>query len=360
MTVFPTRLAGPLLAACLLAACGNTTPATPPPSVAVTTIKPQQQSFTDTVAALGSVTGDPSRIRQLSLAQGGEVVALMAASGQSVHAGQALLKVAMTPAARKAYKQAQNALTLARDQWSQTRHLATRHLATQAQVDAARKAVDDAEAALQAQRQLGGAHAIETVTAPSNGVVTSLLVAQGQRVAANATLATFVPTDALLAQLGVDPAQADRIKVGMPVTLHAVYGTTGDATGKVRMVGHHIDPATHQVSVQVTLPAAWAARIVAGTALSARIRIDRYTAWAVPRQSLRRDANGAFVFQVDKGKAKRVDVTVRSPEGTTVGVTGQLDANLPVIVAGSYEAANGIPVRQPKAGMAPSHRVSSR
>ena len=44
--------------------------------VAVTTIVPAQQTFHDTVEAYGSAVGDPNHARAISLAHGGQVVAL--------------------------------------------------------------------------------------------------------------------------------------------------------------------------------------------------------------------------------------------------------------------------------------------
>jgi hypothetical protein len=58
------------------------------------------------------------------------------------------------------------------------------------------------------------------------------------------------------------------------------------------------------------------------------------------------DEHGDYLFQVDKGHAKRVGVTLRSPDGDTVGVQGALDAHTKVIVQGAYELADGDAVRE--------------
>lgn len=345
MTSSIIRFAGPVLLACLVSACGRNAPAPAPPSVAVTTVQPVQHVFAHSVAAFGSARGNPRHARHLSVAHGGKVVAVMVSNGQSVDAGQTLLKIATAPAVRKAFKQAQNALALARDQLARNKKLAAQHLATQAQVDASRKAVSDAKAALQAQHQLGGGKAIDTITAPTAGVITRIQVTRGQRVPTNAVLATFTPAHGLIAQLGVQPHQATHIAPGMPVSLQAVYGSSGTAQGKVSMIGHAVDAATHLVPVEVTLPADWASHLVDGAALSARIDTARFKAWAVPRKALQRDAHGDYVFQIEKGKAHRVDVKVVSPSGSPVGVTGALDAAAPVITLGSYEVSDGEVVR---------------
>ena len=346
MTVQLTRTAAALLALGLLVACGKKAAAPPPPTVAVTTAKPQQRSFTDSIEAYGVAQGDPRHARSVSLAQAGQVVAINALAGQSVHAGETLLKLATDPLARTAFLQAQSALTLARSELDRVTRLAAQHLATQSQLATARKALADAEVALAAQRQLGGAAAIQPVTAPADGVITAVQVALGDRVPANAPLLTFAPTSALIAQLGVQPDQAAQLKSGMPVTLRAVYGKLDPAEGRVSMLGRAVDPQSHLVPVQVSVPSVMAAQMVAGAAIDAQIHTANYTAWAVPRASVLSDEQGHYLFQLDHGKAHRVDVKVRSPAGDTIGVDGPINASLPVIVMGAYELSDGMSVRE--------------
>lgn len=346
MNVQLTRTTAALLALGLLVACGKKAAAPPPPTVAVTTAKAQQRSFTDSIEAYGVAQGDPRHARSVSLAQAGQVVAISALAGQSVHAGEALLKLATDPLARTAFLQAQSALQLARSELDRVTRLAAQHLATQSQLASARKALADAGTALAAQRQLGGAEAIQTVSAPADGVVTAVQVALGDRVPANAPLLTFAPTSALIAQLGVQPGQAAQLKPGMPVTLRAVYGKLEPAAGRVSMLGRAVDPQSHLLPVQVSVPPAMAAQLVAGAALDAQIHTLSYTAWAVPRASVLHDEKGNFLFQLDQGKAHRVEVKVRSAAGDTIGVDGPINANLPVIVMGAYELSDGMAVRE--------------
>lgn len=315
-------------------------------SVAVTTVAPVRRRFHDSIEAFGSAQGDLCRTRSLSLGHGGEVAAMRVADGQAVRAGEVLLELVPDPLARAAYAQAQSALTLARGELARTTQLAAQHLATESQLAAARKAVSDAEAGMRAQQALGGGDAEESVVAPGDGVVTHLQVALGERVPANAPLLDFIPTKGLIAQLGVQPDQAEGIRPGMPVLLHAVYGDAAEAQGSVSMLGRAVDPTTHLVPVQVDIPAALSARLVSGAALDARIQTDGYDAWAVPRAALRHDDGGDYLFQVDHGKARRVNVKLRSPDGDTVGVAGPLDAALPVVVTGAYELDDGMAVRE--------------
>lgn len=341
------RLAGWLLLG-LLAGCGHADvddddAAAPAGQVAVTTTRPARQTFHDTVEAWGVAAGDPRRVRDISLAHGGQLVALNVAAGQQVRRGMALLTVAPDPAARNAYQQAQSGWTLARDELRRTEQLAAQRLATQSQLAAARKALADARTALDAQRAIGAGAATETVDAPSDGVVSALHLGLGERFAANTPLLGFTPAHALIARLGVQPEDGRRLRPGMPVTLRAVFDDTTVA-GTLRLVGQSIDPQTHLLDAQVQLSAD--APLLPGAALEAHIRTADFTAWSVPRDAVLQDDKGSYLFQVEQGRARRVAVSLRNAGGDPVGVQGPIDAQAPVIVLGVYELHDGEAVRE--------------
>jgi RND family efflux transporter MFP subunit len=335
-----------LLAACNHGAADDEAAAAAKGQVAVTTATPVQRTFHDTVEAWGSASGDPQHARAISLAHGGQVVALNVAAGQSVRRGQPLLTIAPDPAAHSAYQQAHNALELAHGELKRTEQLAAQRLATQSQLATARKALADAQAALEAQRALGGGSAQETVGASADGVVGALDVGLGERFAANAPLLSFTPAHALVAQLGVQPEDGAKLHAGMPVQLRSVYGDQAGFVGTLRMIGQSIDPQSHLLGAQVELPAEAGAALVAGAALEAQIHTADFTAWAVPRSAVLHDERGDYLFQLEHGHAKRIDVTLRSPEGDPVGVQGPLDAQAKVIVLGAYELADGDAVQE--------------
>jgi RND family efflux transporter MFP subunit len=364
MIRFPVaRHLGVLLLVALLAGCGKGVSdegaARVDTQVAVTTAIPVQQTFHDTVEAWGTAVGDPHRARAISLAHGGQIAAVNVTAGQSVVRGQPLLTIIPDAAARNAWQQAQNALTLASSELKRTEQLAAQRLATQSQLATARKALDDAQAALAAQRALGGGSAEEIVKAPADGVVSTLSVGLGERIAANAPLLGFTPAHALVAQLGVQPEDGAELRAGMSAQLRGVYGATPGFVGTLSMVGRSINAQTHLLDAQVELPAEASATLVAGVALEARIRTADFTAWAVPRQAVLHDVHGDYLFQVEHGHAKRVDVKLRSPDGDVVGVQGSLAARAPVIVLGNYELNDGDAVKEQSAPRSASPHPSA-
>ncbi|MDQ6648454.1 MAG: efflux RND transporter periplasmic adaptor subunit [Pseudomonadota bacterium] len=350
---------GALLLTGLLAGCGGAPAgnnvADSNPTVAVTTMTPVQQTFHNTVLAWGSAMGDPDQARAISLAHGGQIIGVPVSKGQTVKRGQALLVMAPDPASRMAFQQAQSALSLANGDLQRTQQLAAQRLATHSQLAGARKAVADAKTTLAAQRAMGGgASGREVVKAPADGVVTALNVALGQRVSANAPLLNFTPAHALIAQLGIQPQDVASLHPGMQVQVQRVYDPSKTLVGTLRVVGQAVEPSTSLYPAKIELPASASAELVIGASLSAQIRTNGYTAWAVPRDAVLNDQQGDYLFQVKQGHAKRIDVKLLSPDGKIVGVRGPLDPQAKVIVLGVYELADGAAVSQLSAQPAPS------
>ncbi len=150
---------------------------------------------------------------------------------------------------------------------------------------------------------------------------------------------------ALSAQRGVDPASAASVRIGIPVIVRPVYGphATRVLHGTTAAIGDAVNPLSHPVTASATR--ATPPDLPTRSALPARIDTATFTAWAVPRAALREDAQGAYVYQVVDGRAKRVSVKVLVPNGTPVAVRGAVDHLTPIITLGSHEVAEGDPVR---------------
>lgn len=338
------------LAACSHPSTGASTPL--PTAVAVQVATPVRRTFHARVPAFGELAPDARGALGLSLPLAGRVMALRVTPGQRVYRGEELLRYAVDPTARSAWLQASAAVRSAKEDVERAEQMRNRNLATNAQVQAARKALADAQAALRAQSAVGAAQAVGSLLAPQAGVVTAVSVQQGARFPAAATLVQMAADSAVVARLGADPAQAAGIRVGMKVALQPVYGAPGAAplAARVSAVGGAINPQSHLVEVTATLDAATSLPV--GAALEARITTTSTTAWALPRTALQSDAQGDFIFQIVDGKARRVDVRVAAPDGNEIGVVGALDPHAPVVTLGSYELAAGDAVTTRAPGVA--------
>jgi len=323
-----------------------------PASVLVGTETPRQGSLAHTIAAYGTVRAAPGGSEALSLLRAGQVTRVLVAPGQSVRRGETLLEVSADPAALAAYSQAAGALSLAWGERTRAARMLAQHLATNDQVALADKAVADAQASLDVLNRAGGGSAGQSLAAPFDGVVSSVPVAAGTRVAAQATLLTLERTSRLVASVGIEPALRAQVAPGQPAEVQPLDGGPAVA-GSVLSVGAMLDPLTRLVPVLVDPaaggPADPPAALLPGGAVRVVVHVGDYRGWLLPRDAVLDDAHGAYVFQVDAGKAVRTEVKVVGTVDATSVVAGRLDPARPLVTSGNYQLQDGDAVRETKA-----------
>ena len=328
-------------------AAPDTATAAAEPVAQVRTELAKERVLTDTLNAFGDVS--PGPLAGLSFARAGQVTQLGVLPGDRVAKGATLATLALDPAAREAYAQATNALALARREADRLRQLLALQLATRSQLDAADKAALDAAGAVKALDAQGGGATASTITAPFDGVVASVPVTQGDRVAAGATILQLAHADALRVQIGIEPAQSRRVHAGTKATLVPI-STTMEAPRAIEAIVSSVqdvvDPKTQLVSAIVTLPGAAGAQLVPGMKVRAGLQVGSRTALAVPRDAVLSDANGDYLYQVVAGKARRVAVTKQVESDGYVGIAGLTDPTRPVVVVGNYELQDGMAVSE--------------
>jgi RND family efflux transporter MFP subunit len=314
------------------------------PNALVKTAPLQQQSVSDELTAFGQVM--PGLDVAISLPRAGLVSRLLVIPGQKVQRGAPLVTLTSDPSARLAYTQARNALDFAQSELRRNQELFSLQLATQSQVDAARRALQDAEAMLSTQRQLGGATGSATVTAPFDGVVDAVAVAQGDRVQPGATILQLGHIDVLRVRLGVEPTDSRLVRVGMPVTLSALDDSTKSVSVVITESQGLVDPKTQLIDAVAMVPATRASYLVPGMHVRGTIKVGQHASWVVPRSAVLTDSAGAYVFQVSAGKARRVNVTQEIESQGMIAISGPVDSRLPIVVLGNYELQDGMQVRE--------------
>jgi len=314
-------------------------------SVLVQTVKVSMQPMPLTMSVFGDIAA--GKVESQSLPQAGQVTRMAVVAGQAVRRGDLLAVLSSDPNGLVTYEQAASALEFARHELKRQQDLLALQLSTQSQVDAAAKAATDAKAMLAAQARLNGAHGSVDLLAQFDGVVVAIPVAQGDRVAAGATIVQLGRTDALKVLLAVEPARVAELKTGMKVTLAPLQEGAPAANSTIASIQNMVDPKTQMAGAIALLPAAAQAqaRMAVGTHLQGLIELGSRSAWSVPRQAVLVDDQGAYLFQVAQGKARRVAVRKLLETERAVGVEGTLDAALPVVVLGNYELQDGAAVR---------------
>ncbi|MDB4891067.1 MAG: Cobalt/zinc/cadmium efflux transporter [Gemmatimonadetes bacterium] len=319
-------------------------PAPPAPTALVKTAPLQSVPLSDYLTAFGVVS--PGLDVAISFPRAGQVSRLLVIPGQRVTRGTPLVTLTSDPNAQLAYAQAMSAVNFAQGELRRNQELFALQLATQSQVDAARKALVDAEAMLATQRVLGGAVGTATVTAPFDGVVDSVSVAQGDRIQPGAVIMQIGHTDVLRVRLGIEPTDAQLVRVGVPVTINQLDDSTKSVSVTITESHGLVNPMTQLIDAVAMVPFVRASFLVPGMHVRAMIRVGQHSGLAVPRSAVLTDANGAYVFQVLASKAHRVNVTQGIETQGMIAISGPLDPKLPIVVLGNYELQDGMPVRE--------------
>ena len=202
-------------------------------------------------------------------------------------------------------------------------------------VVAARARLQDAEAALDLARQ----RAIQgVVRAPMAGVIYGLVVRTGGYVNPGDLLANVGKLDRLRVQVYVDEPELGRVGEGQPVTItwQALAGKQWD--GRVERTPSSIQPlGTRQVGEVICSIENPGHELIPGTNVDAVIRTAVVPkALVIPKESLRRDAEGSFVLLLKGDAVERravttgvssiseVEITQGLAEGDTVALPSEI------------------------------------
>ncbi|MGA8017341.1 MAG: efflux RND transporter periplasmic adaptor subunit [Desulfobacterales bacterium] len=335
-----------LLLAVLFACCPAARHALAEPQAQVQTIRLEEHSLKQTVVAYGQVQADPEHVISISLPRAGSINRLLVRLGERVTVNQELLELDTAPQARTDYQQAQAAVDYSRSKLQQTESLFSQQLATRDQVASARRDLSDAEAKLAELLKLGNEKTMTVIRAPFAGIVTALQVSQGQRVQADSGAMLLASGDTLVVPLGVEPEDARRISPGMKVILESLFEQQWHVAVRVTAVLAMVNPDTRLVDVLIRVPAAQSAPLVLGIRIKGTITVKEETSLAVPRSAVLKDAQGAYLFIVQNGRAHRVRIATGSDEGDLVAVKGPLKAGDAVVSVGNYELKDGMAVQE--------------
>jgi RND family efflux transporter MFP subunit len=265
----------------------------------------------------------------------------MVVPGMPVRTGQPLVTFSVAPTARSTYLQAVAALAAAEKQRVNTAQLLSQQLATTDQLAQADKAVSDAHATLSALRAEGASQAVQTLSAPFDGVVTAISVAQGDRTQPGAALVTLARSSGIVVTVGVEPDRRSDVAIGQPAKLQRLSGGNVVA-GRVVRAASALNPRTRMVDVDLSVPAGL---LLPGEAMQVVIETGQIQGWIVPHRAVVTANGPSKIFQVAGNKAKSIPVRVLLSSGKDDVVDGAVNRRQPIIVDGAYQVHNGGAIR---------------
>ena len=358
----PSRRLFALSSVALLALAACKEPQRPPrPAPVVSTMTATKGPLPFIVSANGQI--EPNRTVAVQSLVSGMLTRVAIAEGDEVAQGQVLFQIDSRPF-RAELDRLQS--TLARDQATLVRargdSVRFAGLAKDGYVTRQQLEQTFAEASALAATVAAGKASLErarldlentTIKAPISGRTGQIMLRVGSLVRAQAdpALLTINELQPVLVRFAV-PEQAfeemrrrSGLDQALPVNIVPNVGDSSQKiTGTLTFIDNAVDRATGTVLLKARVPNAdrslWPGQFVS---VGLELSVDQ-DAITVPSEAVVTTTNGAFVYVVEEGKAKRVVVKVGRPAGTLVKLDSGLVGGEQVIIEGQNRLQDGAKV----------------
>ncbi len=276
--------------------------------------------------------GHPGGGAKLAAPAAGVVLAVAASEGQSIKAGDLVVRLD-DRVAQAAVDKAQHNLEYAEQ-------LVARQGKLKAVDGTSEKAIQEADQQVASARaELASAKAALAqvqLASPLDGTVAKLNVRPGQAVEPNVVVAEIVDLSRLVATVEVPAAEAGRLKAEQTAEVFAAGSEVASATGRVLFVSPSVDPKSGTALVRLTLPKDGTLRPgqLVRVKIVSEVRAGRLV---VPRESVVKGEEGQVIYVVEGDQAKERPVKAGLIDGKLEEVEGEgLKEGDTVVTVGAY------------------------
>jgi RND family efflux transporter MFP subunit len=295
-------------------------------------------TINDRLQAIG--TGRANATVTVNPYSSGRLTELLVQSGTHVEKGDVIAKLD-SDVEVIARDRAQVALEDAQSKLDRVKSLRASNAATPVAVaDAqvtlanARLALRDAELALERR----------SIVAPIEGTVGILPIAAGNYVTSQSAIATLDDRSSILVDFWVPERFAAAVKVGAQLSATPLANPNQVYTGTVSAIDNHIDENSRTLLVKATI-ANPADSLRAGMSFQIGMRFPGDTYPAVSPLAIQWGTDGAYVWAVADGKAKRVPVRIIQRNTETVLIDAPVASGDMVVTEGTQSVSEGGDVR---------------
>ncbi|TIS57288.1 efflux RND transporter periplasmic adaptor subunit [Mesorhizobium sp.] len=209
-------------------------------------------------------------------------------------------------------------------------------------------AVADAEVALAnaklALRDADLALQRRSIVAPIAGTVGILPIAAGNYVTSQSAVATLDDRSSILVDFWVPERFAAAVKVGAQLSATPIANPDKTYTGTVSAIDNHIDEKSRTLLVKAKI-ANPADSLRAGMSFQITMKFSGDSYPAVSPLAIQWGSNGAYVWAVADGKAKRVAVRIIQRNTETVLIDAPIVSGDMVVTEGTQSVSDGGEVR---------------
>lgn len=332
-----------------MAACSRAAPeaerTTALPAVSVRTAAVSHATVPVTIVATGTVAPRPGSFATLSAPAATRITRVYVAAGDRVRAGQPLVDFDRAPFAAT-FRQAQVARQTAQQAYDRANGLATQGIVPQRDVETARAALAQAEAALvPARRALDFA----TLRAPFAGVVARITAVRDASADPTQALVQVIDPAAQELRILLTPDDAARVHAGAPLSVTSGTTAGGEAlgTGTVIALAAGVDSVNGGVEARARLTRP-TRPLRLGEVVRVAVEAGRHAnALVVPAAALvpSTSGDGYQVFVVGRGDTVHVrPVTVGVRTEQIAEIVEGVAAGDVVVSEGAYGVEDGVRV----------------
>jgi RND family efflux transporter MFP subunit len=306
--------------------------------VAVVAQPVKTATINDKLQAIG--TGRAKATVTVNPYSSGRLTDLLVQSGAHVEAGQVIARLD-SEVEKIALDRALAARDDARAKVERLRALRASNAATAVQLsDAELELRNDELSVHDAQVTLDR----RSVVSPIAGTVGILPIAAGNYVTSTSAIATVDDRSSILVDFWVPERFAAAIGIGEELTAASLANPKNVYAGKVSAIDNHIDEKSRTLWVQATIENP-ADSLRAGMAFNVNMRFSGDTYPAVSPLAVQWGADGAFIWTIENGKARRVPVRIIQRNTETVLIDAPIASGAMVVTEGVQSVREGGAVR---------------
>ncbi|MFM7708315.1 MAG: efflux RND transporter periplasmic adaptor subunit [Gammaproteobacteria bacterium] len=305
-----------------------------PPPAEVLVANGQVRAFGAALEAVGTALARESVDITSKVAN--TVTAIRFQEGQRVAAGSVLVELDRAQVAA-ALAEAEASLLESRNQFNRGRDLSVTQALSRAQLDQLETAVKTGDARVAAARS----RLSDTVIrAPFAGRTGLRRISLGSLVSPGTVITTLDDTSVIKLEFTVPQSFLGGLAPGLPIEARADGFGDRVFAGKLTTLDSRIDPVTRSIAVRAELPNADGA-IKPGLFMTVRLRAQTAQTLMIPEEALVPEQGRTYVFVVQDGKAKRLEVRTGGREPGFVAVLDGLTAQDLLIVEGTQRVRDG-------------------
>lgn len=304
----------------------------------VTRAEVADSDFALDLMALGTVAADESIDLSSNVTE--SVTALHFEDGQQVKKGSLLVELSAAEE-QAALSAAKSQLTEHEREIARLQNLVKDGAAPEARLEERRTL---AEVAKQTIREAEARLADRRIVAPFDGWLGLRRISVGALVSPGTVIASLDKLDVVKIDFQVPETYLGLIKPGTKIEAHAEVAPKRVFEGKLTKLDSRIDPVTRAVAARAEIPNA-DLLLKPGMLVTATLRVEPRRSLSVPERSLVPIGSKTFVFVIDEGKARRVEITTGRRKPGYIEVLKGLKEKQHVVADGLVGLQDGMSVQ---------------